>query len=337
MFKNQHQKRFQKEKEEWFNFISVHLSQFINLISKDRNTKQIKYSIDNYKSLCLIVYFKRNDIKFIVEKWEFNIIEKPEPNQNLNFYFNKIKINKKLLTLQRSIILLLKILPLYSLFNQKNFEFEFEVDITHNEVNQILSNKITVIKLDQISDNFATFDIKISYISQSDIFSIEDELKMKSVKKQIEIRQNWFVASKVNSENNRKMSLSNSDTETANNFNTSFNNKSLNNISLINDYSNMLIERNEVNNINKKYNEMINNTFSYEQEEANSDDDSIDEILIESSFDNKYKNEDINRMLTNYDENMENDISSISHQLFKIQQKSSQMKINSIQLYSKVK
>ena len=336
MFKNQHQKRFLKEKEEWYKFITVHLSQFINLISKDRNTKQIKYTIDNYKSLCLNVYFKRNDIKFIVEKWEFNIIEKSEPNQNLNFYFNQIKINKKLLTLQRSIILLLKILPVYSLFNQKNFEFEFEVDITHNEVNEILSNKITVIKLDQISDNFATFDIKISYISQSDIFSIEDELKMKSVKKQIEIRQNWFVASKLSPENNRKMSLSNSDSETANSFNTSFNNKSLNNISLINEYNNMLIERNEVSKINKKYNDMNNNDFSNEQEH-NSDGDSIDDILLDSSFDNKYRNEDINRMLTHYDDNMTNDISSISHQLFKIQQKSAPMKINSIQLYSKVK
>ena len=98
----------------------------------------------------------------------------------------------------------------------------------------------------------------------------------------------------------------------------------------------MLIERNEVSKINKKYNDMNNNDFSNEQEQKG-DDDSIDDILLDSSFDNKYKNEDINRMLTNYDENMENDISSISHQLFKIQQKSSQMKINSIQLYSKVK
>ncbi len=97
----------------------------------DLSQIEIKTDSENSRiyEINIYVFFKRNDILFIVEHWKFKI---DTSNCKGNELDNKIKnrIKKKLITFYRSIKSLEIILPLNSLV-KKSFDYSFQVKLYH--------------------------------------------------------------------------------------------------------------------------------------------------------------------------------------------------------------
>ena len=188
MFKNNNSNTEKKNSVQiWFNMIYSMIIDSIKDISNFRELKQKKDNLDinidllnniDKNEVNLNIFFKRNRIKFVVEKWTFTIIKNTE-NDKLKF-ININKIHKKLLIMNKSIKFLLKFLPLYQLYKSKegnfNFQLELEIEINKNDIN-MNENKESIF-MEPLNDNiFGKFNLKIEYILKDTIFKIEDELK----------------------------------------------------------------------------------------------------------------------------------------------------------------
>lgn len=364
-------------KEKWYNFISkywIHIAEMITLYRSSRFTSTLLNKIkspSHLQDIVILIYFTRKNIRFIVEKWELKVIEKEKNFQNSDSYFNMIKINKKLLTLQKTVEVLLKMLPVYSLFKKRNFDFEFEIEILSDfsQNNEIFSKNTNNIIFNQISDNFANISLTINYVNQIEIFNIEENLKQIDLQKQNEIRQSYYL-SVINSNNpgekmslienyphpiERQFSLSNSDINNKGNHLNSF---SMNISELLTPEkgeTQLAMERNEIQKILTKYNNIntICSAYKFDTEE-DSNENSNNELLSEN-FDDEINNDDemsiclfeednnnfnINVSLSTYPINNKIVIDEIIYKLEKIKKKSKKKKkllINTIALKSQLK
>lgn len=361
-------------KEKWYNFISkywIHIAEMITLYRSSRFTSTLlnkNKSPSHLQDIVILIYFTRKNIRFIVEKWELKVIEK---EKNSDSYFNMIKINKKLLTLQKTIEVLLKMLPVYSLFKKRNFDFEFEIEILSDfsQNNEIFSKNINNIIFNQISDNFGNISLTINYINQIEIFNIEENLKQIDLQKQNEIRQSYYL-SVINSNNpgekmsliencshpiERKFSLSNSDINNKGNHQNSF---SMNISEILTPEKGeiqLAMERNEIQKILTKYNNIntISSAYRFDTEEDLNENSNND--LLSENFEDEINNDDemsiclfgeddnnfnINVSLSTYPINNKIVIDEIIYKLEKIKKKSKKKKkllINTIALKSQLK
>jgi hypothetical protein len=119
----------------------------------------------------LLIYFKRNDIKFLAEIWTFNykldLLNKERNKSKYNLYYKKLSIAI------RSIHTLVKVLPLYSLYNKEGFNYsiEYEVSTDNNEI----ENSTNSIIFDQETYS-GRLDIKVKYLDKHQIFQKEESL-----------------------------------------------------------------------------------------------------------------------------------------------------------------
>lgn len=364
-------------KEKWYNFISkywIHIAEMITLYRSSRFTSTLlnkNKSPSHLQDIVILIYFTRKDIRFIVEKWELRVIEKEKNFQNSDSYFNMIKINKKLLTLQKTVEVLLKMLPVYSLFKKRNFDFEFEIEILSDfsQNNEIFSKNLNNIIFNQISDNFANISLTINYVNQIEIFNIEENLKQIDLQKQNEIRQSYYL-SVINSNNpgekmsliencphpiERKFSLSNSDINNKGNHLNSFSMNISEILTPEKGETQLAMERNEIQKILTKYNNIntISSAYRFDTEEDSNENSNND--LLSENFDDEINNDDemsiclfreennnfnINVSLSTYPINNKIVIDEIIYKLEKIKKKSKKKKkllINTIALKSQLK
>ena len=124
---------------------------------------QIKDTNENdphYFDFNIYVYFKRQNIFFIVEHWKFKI-DITQSQYNILDDVLKIRIKKKLLTFFKSIKCLEKILPLNSLI-KKSFDYSFQVKL-YQQSNMEL-NPEENIKNEKLKINLETRDDKYGFI-----------------------------------------------------------------------------------------------------------------------------------------------------------------------------
>lgn len=134
----------------------------------------------NEKIVNFVLYFKRKNIKFVIEVWRF-IINYDILSQN--YQFKKNYIYKKLSVMIRTINTLCKMLPAYSLIIKKGFDFNFDYEIYNGKIPQkdeeLLKDKNKNFKTHNFSnfysDNIGIVKIEIMYMDKNKIFATEDE------------------------------------------------------------------------------------------------------------------------------------------------------------------
>lgn len=135
--------------------------------SQNQNTKIITFKI----------YFRRKNIKFLVEIWRFVINYSNSDNKNLNY--RQIFLYKKLSVMIRTLQSLNKFLPLHSLLiNGFGYTIEYELeDLSQNENDfiQIKKNVFKKMIFANYSDNIGEIKYEVLYMNKNDIFLTEDE------------------------------------------------------------------------------------------------------------------------------------------------------------------
>jgi hypothetical protein len=132
----------------------------------------------------VLIYFKRKNVKFVVEIWRFfiNYINPATVNNNSSTNFRKLFLFKKMTVLNRSILSLLKILPMNSIKNSNFCDFDFELvegeaHFVNNEIsNSILDNNYQKMHFENYSDNIGSIKLQVMYMTKTAIFNCEDEV-----------------------------------------------------------------------------------------------------------------------------------------------------------------
>lgn len=134
------------------------------------------------KSISVLIYFVRRHVRFIVEIWtiKVSILFNSKSRQ-----LSLIKANKKLQTLNKTIVSCLKMLPLFSMFNNKNFDFSFDTEIEIDTQQIIESNNKHELVFNNFSDNIGKVNLTIAYIDKAELFRKEDSIKQSIIQTQI--------------------------------------------------------------------------------------------------------------------------------------------------------
>ena len=189
--------------KKWLNYIKSKIINFRKDISNFRDFNynenletdlEIEYAEKN--EINILIFFSRRRVKFIIEKWNFLISINNESDDSIKKNLNINKLNKKLLTLERTILFLLKILPAYQLYQlkNKNFDFNLESEVEVNEnIMKIEERNIQKIKIEPIDDSFGSFDLTVSYLLKNTIFKIEDTLIQNIIKEDCELRKTYLL------------------------------------------------------------------------------------------------------------------------------------------------
>jgi len=314
--------------EIWLNLIKSMIINSINDIKNFRefkNNNEIDIDLEELNNndkneINVIIFFSRRRIKFAVEKWSFSIIKNTEIHTGMKF-ININKINKKLLIMKKSILCLLKMLPLYQLYKIKeksfNINLESKIEINQNNIKIDENNSISFL-IEPIKDIFGTFNLNISYILKNTIFKIEDELNQNIIKEDSKLR----LAS-----NNKDYNLSESENDSSSN-------------EIIIDFIEK--ERKEIENLNKLYLKIQN--FDIENKKENESDFSFEDDyisineeknIIEDYYDNKNENENQNEIpvLSIITPNNEKNVfDNVYNKFFKLKNNANILYINNAQL-----
>jgi hypothetical protein len=180
---NKMQKMHQMQSDSKF-LLENFLNEVTEIILNSRSEKKriINYETENQQLLNIIeeneyiveIYFKRKntDIRILIERWSFNIVFDKGKIKKINTF-------KKISSLIRSIYTYTRILPAYSFFTKKGFNYELEHTIFHNDKliakKEFYEKKRYSINIDSVLNN-AYMKINIEYILKSDIFKIEEEM-----------------------------------------------------------------------------------------------------------------------------------------------------------------
>jgi hypothetical protein len=134
--------------------------------------KPFSTSISNQKKekvISLLIFFRRKNVKFIVEIWRFTINHLNTVTNNVNF--RKLFLYKKLSVLIRTILTSLKILPMNSMLINSNIgDFEFEIE----EGETILLENYQKMQFGNYSDNIGSINMQVFYMTKTAIFNYED-------------------------------------------------------------------------------------------------------------------------------------------------------------------
>jgi hypothetical protein len=139
-------------------------------------------------NVSLKIFFKRKNIRFIVETWQF-CISNNNYNSNNNLKRNEqiklrmMQLFKKISTCVRSMALLCKMLPVYSMFMKKGFDFSFEYELALNSVDlnsdktfNTFNKKFVEYNIFNFTDSFGSIEIKLKYLHKNDIFKTEEQM-----------------------------------------------------------------------------------------------------------------------------------------------------------------
>lgn len=141
------------------------------------------------KIFSILIYFKRKNVKFVVEIWRFFIkyFNPTTTSSNYSTNFRKLFLLKKLSILNRSILTLLKILPMNSI---KNYNFcEFDYEFIEGDIYQrnsqisytILGTNFQKMSFKNYSDNLGSIKLEVMFMSKTAIFNLEDEMVKKFI------------------------------------------------------------------------------------------------------------------------------------------------------------
>jgi hypothetical protein len=141
-------------------------------------------STENKKSILIEIFFKRkNNLQILVERWT---VESSFDSNPSNKIFRKILLIKKLSTFIRSIYMCTRMLPVYNLVI--NQEFDYKIDYKFHSFSQNLSSSnnfdTTNEKFLKIRKSFKNmcdigvgrFNLEVEYLLKSDIFILEQEI-----------------------------------------------------------------------------------------------------------------------------------------------------------------
>ncbi len=120
------------------------------------------------------IFFRRKntEVKILIERWLFEIVfDKGKCDKN--------NIVRKLAVIQRTINSFTRLLPAYSLFLKKGFNYELICNISMNDSlgvkNKFLARKRYFFEINSDLKN-AKLNVKLEYILKSDIFEIEEQI-----------------------------------------------------------------------------------------------------------------------------------------------------------------
>lgn len=163
---------------------------FENVSYKIKTNKFYLNSQDsNNKTIIALIYFKRKGVKLIIEKWKFilNINESPKPTR-LTF------LKKKLFVLSRTIMSMIKILPAYSIFLQKGFDFSFGFELEYGKDDKDSNVNYSEMSLHNYSDNTGSIKVEVSYLLKHVIFKLEDDLTKQMAAEEVTMRRQRFLS-----------------------------------------------------------------------------------------------------------------------------------------------
>jgi hypothetical protein len=120
------------------------------------------------------IFFKRRNVKFVVESWKF-VINYHKNTDGVSY--RKIFLQKRLLVILRTIIMLTKILPLNSLFLKRGFDFSFDYEI-ETEVSNKIDPVINMNKMsfNNYSDSLGSISFEVEFLTNRNIFKTEEEV-----------------------------------------------------------------------------------------------------------------------------------------------------------------
>lgn len=193
----------------WLSFIQGFISKGINEIIIHRTaTNPHFFALPSSKlikdqSISVLVYFIRRHVRFIVEIWTIKV----SVNSNIKSkQLSLIKANKKLMTLSKTIVSCLKMLPLNSVFNNKNFDFSFDTEI-EIDTQQVIEahNKQLELVFDNYSDSIGMVSLRILYIDKAELFKKEDAIKESIIRTQIDYRTQTIKPNSIVKNDNSKV------------------------------------------------------------------------------------------------------------------------------------
>jgi len=125
----------------------------------------------------LQIIFKRKNVKFKVEIWKFIVVT----NTYEKLIYRKTLLYKKLSVMIRTIMSTSKILPVYSLFMSKGFDFELDFEIISSKENITENVSLTGYAFESMifgnfSNNFGIIKLEILFLPKNKIFNIEEDL-----------------------------------------------------------------------------------------------------------------------------------------------------------------
>ena len=184
MFKNNNRNSNKSSStEKWLNYIESIIMNSKNdiLALREFNYKEnllsnFEFKINSNQKISFGIFFKRKNVEFVVEKWNFNITLNDDSKMK---FINLNKMNKKLLMIKKTILVLLKILPLYQFFKfkQKNIDYSLEIELEKKENTfKIDENKFEKISIVLIDDEIGKLDLLVNYISNNLIIETENEI-----------------------------------------------------------------------------------------------------------------------------------------------------------------
>jgi hypothetical protein len=169
--------------EKWLNYLESIILNCKNdiLALRDFNYKEnllsnFEFKINLNQKINFGIFFKRKNVEFLVEKWNFNITLNDDSKMK---FINLNKMNKKVLMIKKTILVLLRILPLYQLFKfkQKNIDYSLEIELEKKENDfKIDENKFEKILIVLIDDEIGKLELLVNYISKNLIFETENEI-----------------------------------------------------------------------------------------------------------------------------------------------------------------
>jgi hypothetical protein len=162
-----------------------------------------KEHFNSQKMISMNLFFKRRNVRFVVEKWNFiiNYNDKVTDKTIIRRNF----IYKKLMNLTRTLSTVLRILPMYTLTKSNLFEFDFEITNGDNEnINKnslynsknVSTQKFNKMEFTNYSDNIGSIKIHIYYMNKNTILIYEDEMK-KNIFEDLSLRHRFDSESHI--------------------------------------------------------------------------------------------------------------------------------------------
>ena len=196
MFKNNNRNSNKSSStEKWLNYIESIIMNSKNdiLALREFNYKEnllsnFEFKINSNQKISFGIFFKRKNVEFVVEKWNFNITLNDDSKMK---FINLNKMNKKLLMIKKTILVLLKILPLYTFFKfkQKNIDYSLEIELEKKENDfKIDENKFEKILIVLIDDEIGKLELLVNYISKNLILETENEILKANMNEEISAR-----------------------------------------------------------------------------------------------------------------------------------------------------
>ena len=148
-----------------------------DFLENNKITNKVSFEKKNYILEFYLINPKNKNKSILVEKWKMGYIEQDKNISNINY------INKKFDIIEKSIITLTRVLPLFNLLKTKEYIIEFKSFQDSKKKAQHFHKKPSSIEL--VYPELFDLKVKIDYLNKNEIISYFDD---NLVKTNIEIR-----------------------------------------------------------------------------------------------------------------------------------------------------